>query len=39
MSALSSGKIDKYEFLTCEEILSPQQHRVKQNPKFFFSPF
>ena len=21
MSALSSGKIDKYEYLTCEEIL------------------
>ena len=28
ISALSSGKIDKYEFLTGEEILSPQQHMV-----------
>ena len=27
MSALSSGKIVKYEYLTGEEILPPQQHR------------
>ena len=27
-SALSSGKIDKYEFLKGEEILPPDQRRV-----------
>ena len=27
-STLSSGKIDKYEFLTGEEILPPDQRRV-----------
>ena len=27
-SALSSGKIDKYEFLEGEEILPPDQRRV-----------
>ena len=26
ISALSSGKIDKYEYLTAEEILLPNQH-------------
>ena len=28
ISALSSGKIDKYEFLTVEEILPPDQRRM-----------
>ena len=28
ISALSSGKIDKYEYLTGEEILLPDQRRV-----------
>ena len=28
ISALSSGKIDKYEFLTAEEILPPNQRRT-----------
>ena len=28
ISALSSGQIDKYEYLTGEEILSPDQRRV-----------
>ena len=28
ISALSSGKIDKYEYLTGEEILPPDQRRV-----------
>ena len=27
ISALSSGKIDKYEYLTGEEILHPDQRR------------
>ena len=28
ISALSSSKIDKYEYLTGEEILSPDQSRI-----------
>ena len=28
ISALSSGKIDKYEYLTGEEILPPDQSRI-----------
>ena len=28
ISALTSGKIDKYEYLTCEEILPPDQSRM-----------
>ena len=28
VSTLSSGKIDKYEYLTGEEILPPDQRRV-----------
>ena len=38
ISALSSGKIDKYEFLTCEEILPPGQRRVIEQTKFTYSP-
>ena len=34
ISPLSSGKIVKYEYLTGEEILPPQQHRIKQKTKF-----
>ena len=29
ISALLSGKIDKYEFLTVEEILFPDQRKVQ----------
>ena len=36
--ALSSGKIDKYEFLTGEEILPPDQRRVIEQAKFTYSP-
>ena len=36
LSALSSGKIDKYEYLTGEEILPPQQHRIIQEAKFTY---
>ena len=36
LSALSSGKIDKYGYLTGEEILSPQHHRITQESKFFY---
>ena len=30
ISKLSSGKIDKYEYLTDEEILPPDQKRVME---------
>ena len=32
--ALSFGKIDKYEFLTDEEILPPDQRRVIEKLRF-----
>ena len=38
ISALSSGKIDKYEYLTGEEILPPDQSRVIEQAKFTYSP-
>ena len=38
ISAFSSGNIDIYEYLTGEEILPPQQHRIIQAAKFFHSP-
>ena len=38
ISALWSGKIDKYEFLTAEEILPPDQSRIIEKPKFTYSP-
>ena len=38
ISALSSGKIDKYEYLTGEKILPPDQRRVKEQAKFAYSP-
>ena len=34
----SSRKIDKYEYLTGEEILSPDQRRVIEQAKFTYSP-
>ena len=34
ISALSSGKIDIYEYLTDEEILPPDQKRVIEQAKF-----
>ena len=37
LSALSSGKIDKYEYLTGEEILPSNQQRIIE-PKFTYSP-
>ena len=33
ISALSSGKIDKYESLTCEEILPSDQSRIIEQAK------
>ena len=38
ISALSSGKIDKYEYLTGEEILLSDQRRVTQQAKFAYFP-
>ena len=38
MSALSSEKIDKYEFLTGEETGPPDQRRVIEQAKFIYSP-
>ena len=36
--ALSSGKIDKYEYLTGEEILPSNQQHVIEQAKFTYSP-
>ena len=38
ISALSSGKIDKYEYLTGEEILPPNQQQAVEQDKFTYSP-
>ena len=38
ISVLSSGKIDKYEYLTGEEILSPDHGRKIEQAKFTYSP-
>ena len=38
ISALSSGKIDKYEYLTGEEILPSDQSRIIEQAKFTYSP-
>ena len=37
ISALSSGKIDKYEYLTGEEILPSDQSRITEQAKFTYS--
>ena len=38
ISAFSSGKIDKYEYLTGEEILPSNQQQIIQQAKFTYSP-
>ena len=38
ISALSPGKIDKYEYLTGEEILRSNQQQIIQQAKFTYSP-
>ena len=38
ISALSSGKIDKYEYLTGEEILPSNQLQIVEQAKFTYSP-
>ena len=36
--SLSSGKVDKYEYLTSEEILPPGQRQLIQQAKSTYSP-
>ena len=36
ISALSSGRIDKYEYLTGEEILTSDQSRIIEQAKFTY---
>ena len=38
ISALSSGKIGKYEYLTGKEILPSNQQQVIEQAKFTYSP-
>ena len=38
ISALSSGKLDKYEYLTGEEILPSNQQQIIQQAKFNYFP-
>ena len=38
ISALSSGKIDKYGFFTGEEILPSDQSRIIEQAQFTYSP-
>ena len=38
ISALSSGKSDKYEYLTGEEILPSNQQQIIAQAKFTYSP-
>ena len=38
ISALSSGKLDKYEYLTGEEILPSNQQQIIEQAKFTYAP-
>ena len=38
LSALSSGKIDKYQYPTGEEILPSNQQQIIEQAKFTYSP-
>ena len=38
ITALLSGKIDKYEYLTGEEILPSNQQQIIEQAKFTYSP-
>ena len=38
ISALSSGKIDQYEYLTGEEILSSKQKQIREPANFTYFP-
>ena len=37
ISALSSGKIDKFEYLTSKEVLLSNQRQIVEQAKFAFS--
>ena len=39
ISVLSSGKMDKYEYLTGKEILPSNQQQIVEQAKFTYSPF
>ena len=39
ISALSSGKIEKYEYLTGKDILPSNQQQIIEQAKFTYSPF
>ena len=39
ISTLSSGKIDKYEYLTGEEMLPSNQQQIIEQAKFSYSPW
>ena len=39
ISALSSQKIDKYEYVTGEKILPSNQKQIIEQVKFSYSPF
>ena len=38
ISTLTSGKIDKYKYITGEEILSSDQRRIIEHSRFTYSP-
>ena len=38
ISALSSGKLHKYEYLTGEDILPSNQQQIIEQTKFTYSP-
>ena len=38
ISSLSSGKFDKYEYLTGEDILSSNQQQIIEQARFSYSP-
>ena len=38
ISTLSSGKIDKYEYLTGEEIMPPNKQQIIEQAKITYSP-
>ena len=38
ISVFSSGKIDKYEYLTGEDILPSNQQQIIEQAKFIYSP-
>ena len=39
ISALSSCKIDQYQYLTDEEVLPSNQKKIIEQAKFTYSPF